>query len=169
MPLLQRRGGVVGEQADVLPGRVHPQLAAGRLDDRRGEAVVVGVGVGADEQPHVLEPEAGLGEGEVELAQPSLAADPGVEEDDAAVGGDRPGVAVRDPRPGQRQPQPPDPGQHPLGARRLGLSIPAHAANPLKSPPRRGVRTVNRRSRCGRRLSSSPDRGRERKAAITPR
>ena len=110
MPLLQRRGGVVGEQADVLPGRVHPELAARRLDDRRGEAVVVGVGVGADEQPHVLEPEPGLGEGEVELAQPALAADPGVEEDDAAVGGDRPGVAVRDARPGQRQPQPPDPG-----------------------------------------------------------
>ena len=34
---------------------VHPQLAAGALDDRRGLAVVVGVRVRADEQPHVLE------------------------------------------------------------------------------------------------------------------
>ena len=35
--------------------RVHPQLAARALDDRRGLAVVVGVRVRADEQPHVLE------------------------------------------------------------------------------------------------------------------
>ena len=109
-PLLQCRGGIVGEQPDVLPGGMHPQLAAGALGYRGRQPVVVGVGVGADEEADVLQPEAGLGEGEVELAQPVPAADPGVEEDDAAVGGDRPGVAVRHPRPGQRQAQAPDPG-----------------------------------------------------------
>ena len=71
-PLLERRRRVVGEQAHVLPGRVHPELAAGALDDRRRQPVVIGVGVGADEQPHVLEPEAGLGQREVELAHPPL-------------------------------------------------------------------------------------------------
>ena len=49
-PLLERRRRVVGEQAHVLPGRVHPELALGALDDRRRQPVVVGVGVGADEQ-----------------------------------------------------------------------------------------------------------------------
>ncbi len=130
-PLLERRGGVVGVQPDMAPGRVHPELAAGVLDDRRRQAVVIGVGVGADEQPHVLEAEAGLGEGEVELAQPAAAAHPGVEEDDAAVGGDRPDVAVRDTGPGQRQAQPPDPGQHPLGSRRL-RALGAHRFNPRR-------------------------------------
>ena len=125
-PLLQRRRRVVGEQPHVLPGGVHPELAAGGLEDRRGEPVVVGVGVGADQQADVLDPEASLGEGEVELAQPPLAAHPGVEEDDAAVGSDRPGVAVRDAGPGQRQPQPPDAGQHPLGPRRLRSCIACH-------------------------------------------
>ena len=110
-PPLERGGGVVGEQPHVLPGRVHPELAAGLLDDRRRQPVVVGVGVGADEQADVLDREAGLAEGEVELAEAALAADPGVEEDDAVPGGDRPDVAVRDARPGQRQAQPPDAGQ----------------------------------------------------------
>ena len=63
--------------------------------------------------------EARLGERQVELAQPAAAAHPGVEEDDSAVGGDRPGVAVRDPGPGQRQAQPPDPRQQAFGPRRL--------------------------------------------------
>ena len=47
---------------------VHPQLAPGRLDDRAGQPVVVRVRVGADEQAHVLQPQPGLVEGELELA-----------------------------------------------------------------------------------------------------
>ena len=112
-PLLERRRRVVGEQPHVLPGRVHPELAAGALDDRRRRGRSGRCGSGCRRAGRTSSSaEAGLGEGEVELAQPPLAAHPGVEEDDAAVGGDRPGVPVRDPRPGQRQAQPPDPGQH---------------------------------------------------------
>ena len=72
-------------------------------------------------------PKPACAEGEVEAAQAALAADAGVEEDDAAVGGDRPDVAVRDPGPGQRQAQSPDAGQDLLGARLLGaLAIVRH-------------------------------------------
>ncbi len=132
-PLLERRRRVVGEQAHVLPGRVHPELATGPLDDRRRQPVVVGVGVGADQQLHVLEAEAGLAEGEVELAHPALATDAGVEEDDAAVGLDRPDVAVGHARPGKSQPQPPDPRQDFLAARRLGpLALVRHRPDPLR-------------------------------------
>ena len=110
----------------MLPAGVHPELAPGPLAQRRREAVVIGVGVGADEEPDVLDPEAGLGERQIEMAQAAAAADPCIEENDASLGGYRPGVSVRNPRPGQRQSQPPDPRQNPLGAGRLGLSIPAH-------------------------------------------
>ncbi len=138
-PLLERRGGVVDHQPDVAPARVQPELAAGALDDRRRQPVVVGVRVGAEQQLDVLEAKPGLAQGEVELAHPPLAADPGVDEDDAVAGGQRPGVAVRHPGPGQRQPQPPDPRQGPLGARRLGLLLTRHDGNPLRSP--RAART----------------------------
>ena len=50
------RSGSVDPARHVLVARVHPQLAAGALDDRRREPVVVGVGVRADHQTHVLEP-----------------------------------------------------------------------------------------------------------------
>jgi hypothetical protein len=62
---------------------VHPQLTSGAFGDWGRQPVVIGVGVGADEKADVLQPEAGLGESEVELSQPVPAADPGVEEDDA--------------------------------------------------------------------------------------
>ncbi len=116
-PPLDRRRRVAGQQPDVLPGRVHPELAAGGAGDRPGEAVMVGVRVGADQQPHVLNPEAGLGQRQVERPQPARAAHPGVNQDDPVVGSDSPGVAVRHPGPGERQPQSPDPGQLAVGAR----------------------------------------------------
>jgi len=47
--------------------RVHPQLAARGLDNRSGEAVVVGVGVRADEQAHVLEAQSGVMQRPLEL------------------------------------------------------------------------------------------------------
>ena len=145
-PLLERRFRVVGHQPHVPPGGMHPELAAGPLDDRRGEPVVVGVRVGADQQAHVLEPEAGLGEGDVEAAQAPLVADPGVEEDDAAVGGDRPDVAVRDAGPEQGQAQAPDPRQDLLGARLLGpLAIVRHRRQSFQGGGRRCVSAVKLR------------------------
>ena len=100
----------------VLVVRMHPELAAGRVDDRPGLAEMVRVGVGADEQPHVLEPQSGLVERELELAQRPRLVDPGVDEHDPVARRDRPGVSVRDPGPGQRQPQPPQARKHPVGA-----------------------------------------------------
>jgi MFS transporter, DHA2 family, multidrug resistance protein len=142
-PLLERRLRVVSHQAHVAPGRVHPELAAGALDDRRSQPVVVGVRMGADEQADVLQTETGLGEGDVEAAQAILAADPGVEEDDAAIGGDGPDVAVRHPRPGQRQPQPPDPGQDLLCARLLRpLAIVCHRRQSFQGESSRSVSAV---------------------------
>jgi hypothetical protein len=82
--------------------------------------------VGADEEADVLDRESDLAEGEVELAHPALAADPGVEEDYPPVGGHRPGVPVWDARPGQRQAQPPDARQDLFAARRLRPLALAH-------------------------------------------
>ena len=87
---------------------------------------MVGVGVGADDEPHVLDREAGLREGQVEPTEAALAADPGVEEDDAVACRDRPDVAVRDPGPGQGQAQPPDARQGFLSPRRLRPLALAH-------------------------------------------
>ena len=47
---------------------------------------------------------------------------PGVDQHDAVAGRERPGVAVRDPGPGQRQAQPPHAGQHALAAPHLALA-----------------------------------------------
>ena len=84
--------------------RVHPELAAGGVHDRPGEAVVVGVRMGADEQADVLEPQPGLVERALELSERPRLGHPGVDEHHAAAGGDREGVHVRDAGPGQGQP-----------------------------------------------------------------
>jgi len=86
----------------------------------------------------VLDPEAGLGQGQVELAQAALAAHAGVEEDDPVAALDRPGVPVRHPRPGQRQAQPPDPRQHLLRPRRVSSCVPGHRRILSGIPDRRG-------------------------------
>jgi hypothetical protein len=127
---------------------MHPELAARGRDDRRRQAVVVGVGVGADEQLDVVQPEGGLRERPLQLRQLSLAADAGVEEDDALLAGDGPGVAVRDPRPGQRQAQAPDTRQDPVRAR-LGASSLAHDTNlpTALGRPHRGQARVSHSSR----------------------
>jgi hypothetical protein len=64
---------------------VHPELTS-RAGDDRSRQTAVGVR-GADEELDVLEAETGLERGRGRLAQAAAAADPGVEEDDAAVGG----------------------------------------------------------------------------------
>ena len=114
--------GILRRPRHVRVVGVHPQLAAGALDDRRGQAVVVRVGVGADQQPHVLEPQPGLVERALELAQRARLVQPGVDQHHAVDRGDRERVHVRHARPGQRQPQPPEPGQHAVGARQLALA-----------------------------------------------
>ena len=61
----------------------------------------------------------------------------GVDQHDAVAGRDRPGVAVRDPRPGQRQAQPPQAREHPLAAAELSSRVPsAMAPHDIVSPRR---------------------------------
>ena len=154
--------GVGGRLRHVLVVRVHPELAAGRLHDRRGLAVVVGVGVRADDQPDVLEPQAGLAERELELAHRARLVDAGVDEHDAVAGRDRVGVPVRHARPGQRQAQPPQPGQHPVGAGQLSPPC-GHGGNLVSrradqhagvEDPGRVDRVLGRPQRRGERLGA---------------
>jgi hypothetical protein len=55
----------VGRHVGVV--RVHPQLATGRVDDRAGQAVVVGMGVRADQEPDVLQAQARLPQRQLQL------------------------------------------------------------------------------------------------------
>ena len=80
---------------------------------------MVGVSVGADDQPDVAELPAHLRECELELPSTVLARVAGVDEDDAVAGRDRVGVAVRRVLPRQREPQPPDAGKDALAAAQL--------------------------------------------------
>ena len=112
----ERRVGVLRGARHVAVVRMHPQLATRPLDDRRRLAVVVDVRVGADEQPHVLEPQADLLERALEVGQRAGLVQTAVEQHDAVAGGDRPGVAVRDAGPRERQAQAPHAGQHALAA-----------------------------------------------------
>ena len=110
---------------------MHPQLAAGALDDRRREPVVVGVGVRADQQPHVLEPAADLRERALQLLERALLVDAGVDQHDAVAGLQRPRVHVGNAGPRQRQPQPPDAREHAVGAPQLAPALRvAHAREP---------------------------------------
>ena len=116
-PPRERRLGVVGARGEVLVARVDPELAAGARLHRRGLAAVVDVRVRADEQPHVLEPQADLLQRALEVGASSRGAShAAVDEHDPVAGGERPGVAVRHAGPGQRQPQAPDARQHALAA-----------------------------------------------------
>ena len=138
-PLLERRGGVVGHQAARAP---RPGASRARSRPPRRSAPPARSGrcgsgcrrAGARPRPR-SRPGRARGRS---WRMPALAADPGVEEDDAAVGGDRPDVAVRDAGPGQRQAQPPDARQHLFAARRLRPLALAHRPHPLRTgrPPR---------------------------------
>ena len=115
----ERGLGVPPLARGVLVVGVHPEFASGPVADRRRLAPVIGVRVGADEQPYLLELEFDLLHRPLELRHRSRLVHPGVDQHDPWPGRDRPGVAVRDARPGQRQPQPPQPGQDPLPVRAL--------------------------------------------------
>src|SRR5215207_1595931 len=85
-------------------------------------AVVVRVRVGADQQPHVIDPHPGLVERALELAHRARLVEAGVDQDDAAERRDRKRVHVRHARPRQRQAQPPQARQDAIRARQLALA-----------------------------------------------
>ena len=80
---------------------------------------MVGVGVRADEQAHVLDAQSGLVQGSLELRERAGLAEAGVDEHHSVAGGDRVGVDVWHPRPGQRKAQAPEAGEDPVGASEL--------------------------------------------------
>jgi hypothetical protein len=90
--------------------RVHPQLAAGPLDDPRGLAVVVRMSMRADQETDVHQAGVQRAERALELGHRVRAVEPAVDEHDAVGPLERPCVHMRDPRPWQRESQPPDPG-----------------------------------------------------------
>ena len=67
-------------------------------------------------------PQAGLVERALEVRQRARLVHAGVDEHDPVARGERPGVAVRHARPGQRQPQAPDAGQDALAAADLAVA-----------------------------------------------
>ena len=73
-PPRERLVGILGGGRHVRVVGVHPQLAAARVDDVGGLAVVVGVRVRADEQPHVLQPQPDLRHRPHELLERALLA-----------------------------------------------------------------------------------------------
>ena len=83
---------------------------------------MVGVGVRADEQAHVGQAQADLLQRPHEMLEGAGFVHPTVDEDDAVARSERPGVAVRDTRIGERQAQAPHAGKHPLAAAHLLLA-----------------------------------------------
>ena len=144
----QRGVGILGPQLHVRVVGVHPQLAAGALHDRRGLAVVVGVGVRADHQAHVLDAQPAHLHRPFQLRERAGLVHPRVEQHDPVAGRDRPGVAVGDAWPGQRQAQAKDAGQHafaPASSSRLTLiCTSAHHGQETR------LRSADRRRRDGR-------------------
>ena len=111
------------------PGRVHPDLAARALGDRRRLPAVVDVGVGDDDSWTSSNRWPVRSSASSRLAIEPRLVHAGVDEHDPVAGVQRPGVAVRDAGQVERQPQPPDAGQHPLAAAHLARSGRlAHAA-----------------------------------------
>src|SRR5215211_1666965 len=121
-PPLERALGVPRRSRRVAVSGVHPQLAARGVDDRPGEAVVVGVRVGAHEQAHVLEAQAGGMKCALELGERARLVEPRVEQDDPAARRHGEGVDVRDAGPRERKAQTPHAGQHAVGAGELAAA-----------------------------------------------
>ena len=121
--------GIVGVGGEVLVVGVRPHLAAGAVGDRVRLAAVVGVRVGDHHELDVVQLEPHLVERALEVAERARLVRAGVDEHDPGAGRDRPRVAVRDARPRQREPQPPQPGEHALAAPHLpGSGRLAHGA-----------------------------------------
>ena len=118
----EHRVGILDHPRHELVVGVHPQLAAHLLDDRGRLAAVIGVRVGADDQACVLEAQVAHGERAFEVRERARLLHAGVEQDEAVACRDRPGVAVRDAGPGQRQAQPEDAREHALAPAELALA-----------------------------------------------
>ena len=82
--------------------RVHQQLAARTLDDERRLAVVIGMRVGTDQPAHISEAGIERAERALELFERTRHVEPAVDQCDAVGALERPGVDMRDARPGQR-------------------------------------------------------------------
>ena len=141
----------------------------------------------------MLEPQVDLTHRALELGRASRARVAGVDQHDPRAGGDRPRVAVRDAGPRQRQPQPPQSGQHALAPSELALRVvirrrtiltarrlaqprwPRRPRSPSATSRRCARTTSTRRWRCwapgGRRAVRRPagaDRARRRPRSTSP-
>src|SRR5438067_389645 len=129
-PALERALRVLGRARHVLVPRVHPELAPRGLHDRRSQAVVIGVRVGATDQAHVLQRQPGLAERLLEPAKPAWLRQPGIHEHDTASRRDGERVHVRHARPAHdRQPQPPEAAHDLVGPRQVALALRAGGAH----------------------------------------
>ena len=112
----EHRSRIVGSAGGVFVVGVHPQLASRTVADRSRLPPVVGVCMCADEEPHVLQAQVDHVQRSLELTHRAGLVHAGIDQDDARAGGDRPGIAVWYPWPGQRKAQAPEPRQHALTA-----------------------------------------------------
>ena len=140
---------------------VHPELAAGPIPDRRRLTPVIGVGVGAREQPTCSTAQAHLIHRALELRDRSRLVHAGVDEHDPVAGRDRPGVAVRDAchGSGSRSRHRPGITRSPRPSSRLRDM----AAHDIRSEPRLGGDVERRRRHAvlrGRRRARSRRRDR---------
>ena len=87
-PARERLVGVLGGLGHVLVVGMHPQLAPGAVDDRRGLAVVVGVGVRADDELHVLHAQVDLRHRPLQVGEGSGLVHAGVEHQHTVTGVD---------------------------------------------------------------------------------
>ncbi len=76
----------------------------------------------AHQQTHVLEAQVAHRERPFQLGERARLVHAGVEQHDPVAGRDRPGVAVRNTGPGERQAQAEDPGKHPFAPSKLAFA-----------------------------------------------
>ena len=136
---LRTRVGILGHAAHVLVVGVHPQLAAGALDDRRGLSVVVGVGVRADHQAPCSSRRSHIASARSRLRERVGLVHAGVEQHEPVARRHRPGVAMGDARPGQRQAQAKDA----RAARARPVRARAGGPSPRRCSPRPRARRLD--------------------------
>ena len=133
---VEHRLRVLGHARHVLVVGMQPQLTPGAGDDRGGLSVVVGVGVRAHDQAHLLEAQVAHVERPFQLRERVGLMHARVEQHHAVAGPDGPRVAVGHARPGKRQAQAVHAREHALA--------PAELAPPLRPARRRAARSVAR-------------------------
>ena len=103
----------------VLMVGMHPQLASRPVDDRGRLAVVVGVGMGAHDQAHVLQTQAALVERPFQVGNRARLVHTRIHQHDPVRRRQRECVAVGHAGPGQRKSQPPRSGDYALASSQL--------------------------------------------------